>query len=173
MDWSPHVPAVSPPFPFIHEVTGDSDDACDRIVTIASGSGTAYPCINVAAAVDVDVVVDDGGDGDDGGDDDDARSCSYESWRIMGDAKIRHRKKKEDDDDDHDNGGTEYDWSGYGCRDYQFAHRERGIPDIILDSTPMDQEALESSYEVVKGENDMRRMEDKLFWETCLAIGYP
>lgn len=158
MDWSPRgLPAVSPPSPFILEVTGDSDDACDRIVPVAYGSGMPNSFVNTATGDNHDC------------DGDDVLSCSHESWAITTVNKIKHsnRKEKEEEDaDDEDDGGVD------GAED---DHRDRGcgIPDIILGPVIVDQEGMESGSEVVKGEDGMRRMDDKLFWETCLAIGYP
>ncbi|XXG54276.1 hypothetical protein AAC387_Pa03g2201 [Persea americana] len=134
-------------YPFIFEASGDSED--DHSL---SGSTGCECDMSYAEVAD---------------DDDDAESCSCDSWGI-------NAANGCVDDDDDEQGGSHGGNEDYGNDDEdRWDFGNTGVPNLFKGCVPCDQEDEEIVEATMVLREAMDAMEDKEFWEACLATGYP
>lgn len=115
--------------------------------------------------------VDAANDGDD--DDDDAESCSCDLWGsgcangcvVDGEYGYGDGREGQGSDEDYDNDNDDEDGLGFP---------EASVPNLLMGSVPS---GLQEKEETVDADAALREamdaMENREFWETCLAVGYP
>lgn len=140
------IPIQASSYPFILEASGDSED--DRSLMDSTGCDCNMSYIDVA-------------------DDDDVESRTCDSWGTScANGCVDH--------DEHNSGCHRND-EDYGNDDEdRLSFREAGPPNVLMESTPHDQEEEEEIVDANAAlREEMDAMENRDFWETCLAIGYP